>query len=267
MSWQRSCLFFCCALLGVWIAVPQPVGRAADEIDPEPPSPWPRTKEADRLRSANNLKEIGLAFHNFRGVHNAFPAAAITDKNGKALLSWRVALLPYLGEEKLYKQFKLDEPWDSKHNKKLLVKIPKVFAPPIQGKPAKPSTTYYQVFTGPATPFNPKAVRAAGPLTLGTRLENITDGISYTILVVEGAEAVPWTKPDDLKYDARKPLPKVGGLFKDSFHILLWDGTVRRVGRKIDPAFFRAIITPNGGESVNVDDLPVVTNLPVPKTR
>jgi Protein of unknown function (DUF1559) len=255
MTRQRTFLWPAVAVVVALSALSHMAGRA-DEIDPEPPSPWPRTKDSDRERSANNLKQIGLAFHAFHDVNNAFPAAAITDKNGKALLSWRVALLPFLEEDNLYQQFKLDEPWDSKHNKKLLEKIPKVFAPPIQGKPAKPYTTYYQVFTGPDAPFNPKAVRVGAPLMLGPRMANFTDGLTNTALVVEVGEAVPWTKPDDIKYDARKPRLKLGGLFKEGFHVLHGDGAVRLLGRKWDAGALRALITPSGGEILDLSKLP-----------
>ncbi len=75
-----------------------------------------------------NLAEIGKAMHQYLKVHEHFPPAAISSKDGKPLLSWRVALLPYLGHEELYKQFKLDEPWDSEHNQKLLDKMPRVYS-------------------------------------------------------------------------------------------------------------------------------------------
>src|SRR5262245_15901791 len=224
MSRQFAWVWLGLALLAGLFVVPPVAGGADDPDDPEPPSLWPKTVPAHRARSSNNLKQIAIAFHSFHDVHGAFPAAAITDKNGKALLSWRVALLPYLEEDNLYKQFKLDEPWDSKHNKKLLEKLPKVYAPPISGKPAKPYTTYYQVFTGPDTVFNPKATFQRGGLTFGARIATITDGTSNTILAVEGAQPVPWSKPEDLPYDANKALPKVGGLFKEGFHILFCDG-------------------------------------------
>src|SRR5437868_1562092 len=83
----------------------------------------------------------------------------------------------------------------------LLARMPKVYAPTVTGKPAKPHATYYQVFTGPDTPFNPKAARGA-PITLGARIPaSIPDGTSNTVLVVEAGEPVPWTKPQDLPYD------------------------------------------------------------------
>jgi Protein of unknown function (DUF1559) len=141
MMRRRSEALFGLALLAAFAALPA-AGRA-EEIDPEPPGIWPRTVAAHRGLSAKNLQQIGLAVHNFHDTFGAMPANAIRDKAGKPLLSWRVALLPYLDEHNLYKEFRLDEPWDSKHNKALLAKMPKVYAPTITGKPAKPNTTYY----------------------------------------------------------------------------------------------------------------------------
>ena len=76
------------------------------------------------------MKQIALAMHNFHDTHRSFPAAFKVDEEKKPLLSWRVELLPFLEQGELYKQFKHDEPWDSEHNKKLIAKMPQVFAVP-----------------------------------------------------------------------------------------------------------------------------------------
>src|SRR5262245_45109270 len=244
---QRFAALFTLTLLAAGAALPLAAGRA-EEIDPEPPGIWPKTTAAHRKRSAENLQQIGIAFHNFHDAYGAMPANAIRDRAGKPLLSWRVALLPFLEEDNLFKEFRLDEPWDSKHNKKLLENMPKVYAPTITGKPAKPNTTYYQVFTGPDTPFNPKTARGQGISTLGLRLADMTDGTSNTILAVEGGQAVPWTKPEDIEYDASKPIPKLGGLFKESIQVLFGDGVVRRADRKVDTKTLRMLIDPRDGQ-------------------
>src|SRR5262249_42767551 len=102
---------------------------------------------AARMQSANNLKQIGVAMHNYLDKANSFAPRAVFDKDGKALLSWRVLLLPYLGEKELYEKFKLEEPWDSDHNKKLLAKIPAVYrASPAKHR--KDHTTFYLGFSG-----------------------------------------------------------------------------------------------------------------------
>ena len=135
---------------------------------------------------------------------------------GKALLSWRVALLPYLGERRLYSEFRLDEPWDSPHNKKLLDRMPNVYAPPgIRTR--EPYTTFYQVLVGGGAVFE-EHQRPAFPTS-------ITDGISYTILIAEAGTASPWTKPEDLHYAPDAPLPELGGLFPKIINVALADGS------------------------------------------
>jgi hypothetical protein len=233
--------------------LPRPAGQAAPAPStPRPPAVWPKTTPADRKRSANNLKTIAQAFHNYHDTYNAFPAAAIAGKGGKALLSWRVAILPFVEAGALYKQFRLKEPWDSAHNRKLLPRMPGVYGlPKVKYSPAH--ATYYRVFTGPDAPFNAATPARGGAWPAGPRILQITDGTSNTLLVVEAREAVPWTKPDELTHDARKPLPRLGGLFREGFHAALFDGSVRFIDPKIDATTLRALITPAGGEVIAGD--------------
>jgi hypothetical protein len=198
-------------------------------------------ESSDRIRSANNLKEIGLAMHNFHDSYGSFPANAIYDKAGKPLLSWRVAILPFIEEDKLYKEFHLDEPWDSEHNKKLLEKMPKVFAP-VRGKTKEKYSTFYQGFFGPGAFFEGKK---------GIRIGDITDGTSNTILAVEAANAVPWSKPDDLPFDPKKPLPKLGGHFKNGFNAGFCDGSVHFLKNSMKKETLISLITRNGGEVID----------------
>jgi hypothetical protein len=179
--------------------------------------------EGKKTASALNLKQIGLAMRIYHIMNRFFPPAAVYSQTfpggeAKRLLSWRVAILPYVSEGELYKQFKLDEPWDSEHNKRLLAKMPKVYAPPGM-ETKEPYTTFYQVFVGRDTVF--------GDLPWSTtRLDDLED-TSNTLLVVEAFEPVPWTKPEELAYDGAKPLPKLGGLFKDGFNAAGVDGSIR----------------------------------------
>lgn len=197
-----------------------------------------------RLKSANTLKQLALAMYAYESVHGRLPAAAIHGKDGKPLLSWRVAILPYIiGEDKLYEQFHLDEPWDSPHNKKLLAQMPKAYAP-VRGQTKEPYTTFYQVFVGPGAAFEGEK---------GLPLAEFTDGTSNTLLIVEAGEPVPWTKPIDLTFDPKKPLPKLGGLFPDLFNACFADGSVRPLRTNLAEKALRALITRNGGELVDPD--------------
>jgi RNA polymerase sigma factor (sigma-70 family) len=195
-------------------------------------------------RSANNLKLLGLAMHRYHKAHGKLPPAVLFSKEGKPLHSWRVLLLPHLGQKALAGQFKLDEPWDSDHNQKLLARMPEVYAP-VRNPPKKPFATYYQVLTGDGTAFDGKK---------GLRIpRDFPDGTSNTILIVEAWEAVPWTRPVDVPYDAKKPLPKLGGLFKEGFNVTLVDGSARFVKRSISNQTLRHAITRNDGEVPGAD--------------
>src|SRR5262249_28595600 len=145
---------------------------------------------------------------------------AIYSKEGKPLLSWRVAILPYIEQEPLYKEFHLDEPWDSDHNKKLLAKMPKVYMRP--GAAPGETKTHYRVFHGPGAAFEGKE-SAVYP-------GHFSDGTSQTILTVEAEEAVPWTKPDELPFDVKdekKELPRLGLPGNELIMVGLADGSVR----------------------------------------
>ena len=184
---------------------------------------------AGRSQSMNNLKQIGLAMHNYHDAHSRFPPQAIRGKDGKALLSWRVAILPFLDAESLYKEFRLDEPWDSEHNRKLIEKIPAVLASPALGdeRRAKGLTSYLAPLTrqppAVALPEEDKA-KLAGKgkdemvfdLAPGAKIQQITDGTSNTLFILEAnpKSAVIWTKPDDLVMDPSdltKDLPRSAG--------------------------------------------------------
>ncbi|HEX3148435.1 MAG TPA: protein kinase [Gemmataceae bacterium] len=195
-----------------------------------------------KTTSLNNMKALAIAMHNYAATFNQFPPAAMPTKDGKPGLSWRVAILPFMEQDELYRQFKLDEPWDSANNVKLLAKMPKMYGPPTKPSGWQANQTYYQVFTGAQTIFRPGKT---------LRLQEITDGTSNTLLIVEAFEAVPWTKPADLPYDAAQPLPQLGGIFRDGFQAVMADGrTGNYLPKDIDPVKLRALITPAGGEIV-----------------
>ncbi len=204
----------------------------------------PPTK-ADYKNATDTLKQIGVAFHNYHDANNRFPGN-IADKGGKPLLSWRVAILPYIEQDALFKEFKLDEPWDSEHNKKLIPKMPKRYAP-IRVK-AKEGETFYQMFSGPGTLLDPKK-----KVTLVTI--SAADGTSNTGMVFEAGDPVVWTKPADIPFDEKKPLPKLGGQFDGQCHVVMCDGSVIRIKKDPDEKELKKLIQPDDGEVLDLDKL------------
>ncbi|MHB1422031.1 MAG: DUF1559 family PulG-like putative transporter [Gemmataceae bacterium] len=197
-------------------------------------------------QTQNNLKQLVLAMHNYADtLGGRFPPQATYDKNGKPMLSWRVMILPYLDELNLYNEFHLNEPWDSEHNKKLLAKMPKVYASPQDPeKTLKDHLTHYQGFVGKSAFFEGKR---------GLLLADITDGLSNTIMIVEASKAVPWSKPEDLPYDAAKPLPKLGIAGARDFSAALCDGSVRLITPHMSERTLRLTITRDDGLPLPAD--------------
>jgi Protein of unknown function (DUF1559) len=198
-----------------------------------------------RAKTIDNLKTLGLAMSGYAHANEGrFPPAAIR-KDGKPLLSWRVAILPFLDihrDAQLYRKFRLDEPWDSSHNKSLLKEMPPEYAP-VAHKDVLPDSTYYQGFVGPGALFY-------GPE--GTKIADVTDGVAWTLMVAEAAEPVPWTKPEDLPFDKEKPLPRIGGQFEDGVYVAFADGSARFLSRKVSPETLRALITCDDGKVITL---------------
>ncbi len=201
-------------------------------------------KQADRAtNSVNNLKQIALAMLNHESACREFPAPAIRDRNGKPLLSWRVRILPYIDQAGLYKQFHLDEPWDSPHNRRLIGKMPWVYRCPLS-RSNEPGRTNYLLPVG-----NGAAFTAGKP----TVLPDISDGTSDTLMVLEVDDdrAVIWTKPDDWQYDPKEPFKGLGKLDGGKFHTAFFDGSAHEISTNIKPAVMRDLIERADGHPID----------------
>jgi hypothetical protein len=174
------------------------------------------------------------------------PPAVVYGPDGKPLYSWRVVILPYIEEDELYKEFHLDEPWDSPHNLALLPRMPRMYAAPgSKAKNVPPYHTVCHVFVGKDTPFEGhEGVRYPADITKGT---------SNTFLVVEAGEPVPWTKPEDIAYDPDGPLPELRCIFKDGFRTGLADGSRRWVLKDTSEATLRWAISRNSQDRPGPD--------------
>jgi hypothetical protein len=197
-----------------------------------------------RVQSANNLKQIGLAFHNFESTYRELPTSDGLVHNDpfrkvQYPYSWRVAILPFIEENNLYSQYKFDEPWDSASNLKVLAQMPAIYR--HADAPPDSTNTSYVLLTGPETMFKPKSPAL---------FAQITDGLSNTIMAAEAVTEIPWTKPEDVAYDSQGPLPILGGYSPQGFNVLIGDGSIRFISESIDESVFRALITAAGGEVI-----------------
>ncbi|TWU20825.1 DUF1559 domain-containing protein [Bythopirellula polymerisocia] len=220
------------AVSGILVALLLPAVQAAREA-------------AKRSSSMNNLKQIMLALLNYESVHGQFPSQASFGTNGKPLLSWRVHILPFLEEQKLYDQFHLDEPWDSEHNKQLISKMPASFAEPSSKFAPQEGRTNYLGVKGKGMAFSGEKE--------GRKLREFSDGTSNSLIVlqVNDQRATTWTRPDDWELDPKNNLSGLSGSMHPGIFLAAYcDGSVRAISESIDPELFKALLTIAGGEVV-----------------
>jgi hypothetical protein len=233
--------------LGVFLLAAAGCGKQAPR-DETPPAPAPaattvptgtRTTAAEppdplaapKARSRESLAAIAAAFARYEAANGHSPVGLLDPKTGQIGLSWRVQILPHLPDPAaavLYTQFRLDEPWDSDHNRPLVGMMPSVFAHARNATP--PGRTYYQGFAdrhlaagGKEFPPDPTPRPGFGegfaffpdprvrhqlppgdpvkglPLVY-RKIDQVRDGTDNTFLVAEAAEAVPWTSPRDIAF-------------------------------------------------------------------
>ncbi len=217
------------------------------------------------------IRKLAIAMHDYHNEHNRLPNVAIFSKDGEPLLSWRVQLLPYLNQKELYEQFKLDEPWDSEHNKKLIDRMPANFHVPGSIDAGK-GQTYYQVFVSPAGivdwhNYEYKPPFSRDPTWKMTLWQlTVSDGTSHTISIAEAGKAVVWTKPEDMTMtledmkmaNENLSLPKLGCLKNDdSFLVVFFDTHVvtirpRTHGKSEYEKLLRDVIGYNDGNPPRV---------------
>jgi hypothetical protein len=250
---------------------------AAIEEGPAPGGKKEPDYQVQLAKSFNNLKQIGLALHNFHDMYNHLPPAVVMGPDEKPWHSWRIFLLPYLEEAALYNQYKFDEPWNCPNNKKLLEKMPAVYSDPIYGE-NKDFHTHYAAITGDGMAFSAEGAEFDGKnLNLGKLaglgFAEFRDGTSNTLLIgpVGPDRKIPWMKPEDVKID--DTFPELGK--KGSFALpyktekgnagpfLRCDGSVTSILGGIDKDAFRTLVTINGGEIVDWAEVPSVSPPPM----
>jgi len=200
-----------------------------------------KAQDERQNQTRNNLKQLLLALHNYHDVNKHFPPAVVMGPDGKTPHSWRVEILPFLDQKQLFEQYKLDEPWDSPSNKKVLAQIPESLRSPFDDP--KSTNAGYFAIVGPGTVFDSKT---------GVSIREISDGTSNTIMLVESKRNIPWTKPSDIRFDPKKAVPKLGGYVEGEFVAGMCDGSVRPIPLAAVKDTLKWLIIRNDGHAVDV---------------
>ncbi|MBQ8364106.1 MAG: DUF1559 domain-containing protein [Thermoguttaceae bacterium] len=216
------------AVAGLWAAVQ--TGREA----------WRRTD------CAVKLKMIAVAMQTYCYANGVLPPAYTVDETGRPLHSWRVLILPYLESSPLYREIRLDEPWDSKWNSQFHRLPVSPFACPSSdvatgADGGAVAETTYSVVVGDETAF-PDAGK-------WRKWKDFADGLSRTLAVVERKTPVCWMDPTR-ELTLETLAAEVGSGHKSGFYAAFFDGSVRFLPATTDAATLKGAATVAGGEKV-----------------
>jgi type II secretory pathway pseudopilin PulG len=195
---------------------------------------------ARRAKCLDNLKQIGLALHQYESKYGTLPPAYTVDADGNPLHSWRTLILPFLNKSALYQSIYLSKPWNDPANRAAYrVDLP-VYRCPSASDPT--SHTRYQVIVASNGCFRGSEPRA---------FSEITDEQFETLMVIEvpAERAVHWMAPQDadeaLLLDLGKKSPMAHA---EGFHVVLCDGSVRLLSKDLSDVIRRALVSIAGNE-------------------
>lgn len=195
----------------------------------------------------NSIRDICISSHNYHESYNKFPPTNGQPQQRGSGLSWRVHLLPFIGEQPLYEQFRMDEPWDSPHNLSLLPLVPQCYQSATNEEPLQVGHTLFQRPAGNMA-FDSGTGRARQPAT-------IMDGVSNTIMIVmvDPSESVPWTQPLDYQFDPNDPRRGLGVNSRGEILVGLADGSVKTISQEVSDENLAALMTAEGGEVIEIN--------------
>jgi hypothetical protein len=206
---------------------------------------------ARRAGCIGNLKSIGLTLMSYESTKGTYLPAYLTDDQSRPAHSWRVLMLPRLGEQQLYDNYDFKQPWNSEDN----MAIAKTGPGGMGGRliySCPSNRDNNGLDTDFVMPVGPGAI-SDGPQSVGYK--EITDGASHTIMVAEMSDSgICWTEPRDLVLaDMSDKIddPTAPGLRSHHpgvVHVVMADSSVRSISKNIDPRVLKGLFTIAGGE-------------------
>ena len=208
---------------------------------------------ARRSQCRGCFSQLRLALLNYEGAYGCFPPAYIADENGRPLHSWRVLILPFIGHEEVFRQYRFDEAWDGPNNRKMHG-IPMPIFNCISAERGEDSVyANYLAVVGPDTMW---------PGVGTVSLSDITDNPVTTVSLVEVANSdVRWMEPRDLNLGAMpmtinsRSGTGISSRHRGGVNVGIVDGSSRFFENSMTPAALRAWLTIRGGEPASAYDL------------
>lgn len=188
-----------------------------------------------RTASQNNLRQLQFGMLNYESANSYLPWAAANTADSPHPFSWRIAILPMIGQQELYEKYRFDEAWNSPHNQKVTSKMPDLYRHPSDSEDS--TNTGYFVITGADTLFPDDR-----PISVGA----IIDGSSNTIAIVEAKRKIHWAKPEDIPYQKGEMKSKLGGFFGSKMLVAFADGSIRTLDLEQNSDQLDKLINPGG---------------------
>lgn len=195
---------------------------------------------AKRTEAASNLRQIAIGFHNFHAANNGLPNSVYVSEYGKKY-SWRIAILPYIGEQEIYDQYRFNEEWNSPHNTRVTSRMPDFFRSDMDDTQTTSSSWY--MLTGPKGALDTES---------SWHIQDLSnrDGTSKTIIAVEAKQNIHWAHPVDIALAPEDKIPSFGGYHKGGFNAMFADASIQFVDENTSPEVVWKLFTADGGESI-----------------
>lgn len=187
-------------------------------------------------RELDKRRTLAKAILNFEQAYGYFPSSVMKHRGGEH--SWRIVLLPMLGEVNMYEAYRFDQPWNSPHNQRVTKRMPDVFRSQFSDSDSR-SSDWYLIHGKEAATDNER--RKSMP--------DVADGPSDTIIAVEAKLDHHWAKPVDVEL-VNSAVRDLGGFHENGFLALFADGNFRFVNKELGRDTIWALLTANGGEDL-----------------
>jgi hypothetical protein len=189
-------------------------------------------KAREDYKRLSRLRISVLGVLNYESAFERLPFGPVSGETSDAKLSWRARVWPFITEDDVSAGIDPSQDFDSQRNEEFAQKMPAQYG--------KGSSSHSDIFW----------VRPTKEIT---RLQEITDGMANTIMLVQGVREIPWMEPGDVTPEDVLDFFEMLGP-NDALFVALYDGSVHRLPRSMEIGELRKMLDPSDGQAVEWPD-------------